>query len=84
MIALIVTALNIYSYIILARVLMSWIPLDRSNPTVDRIVQGLYDITEPVLQPIRDNLPSMGGFDFSPLVVFIGINIVSSILLGLG
>jgi YggT family protein len=72
--------LQIYTYVLLARILMSWIPLDRSNPTVDRIVQFLYDITEPVLQPARNILPSMGGMDFSPLLVFVGINFVASVL----
>ncbi|MEL6272884.1 MAG: YggT family protein [Chloroflexota bacterium] len=80
---IIVQLLTVYSYIVLARVLMSWIPLDRSNPTIDRIVQFLYDATEPVLQPIREALPPMGGFDLSPLVVFFGINVLSRILLSL-
>ena len=54
-------ALQIYSFIVLARVLMTWLPnLDYSNP----IVRFLYQATEPVLKPIRDRLPPMQGMDF--------------------
>jgi len=60
------TILNLYGYVILARVLMSWFNPSPNNPIVDAI----YRLTEPVLGPIRRLLPSMGGFDLSPLVVF--------------
>lgn len=74
--------LNLYLLVILARVLMSWIPnLDPHNP----IAQGLYQITEPVLEPIRGILsqilpPSMGMIDLSPIVVFFIIRILMGIL----
>ena len=70
-------ALQIYQFILLARVLMSWIPkLDASNP----IARFLYQATEPVLAPIRNALPSMGGLDLSPLVVFVGITILMQLI----
>ncbi|MEP7290153.1 MAG: YggT family protein [Chloroflexota bacterium] len=60
--------LNIFQLILLARVLLSWFPnFDRSNP----IVRLLYDITEPILAPIRNLLPRNLGFDLSPLIVFL-------------
>lgn len=72
--------LQIYSFILLARVLMSWIPnLDPNNP----IVQFLLQATEPVLRPVRQALPPMGGMDFSPILVFVGIQILMNILIGL-
>ena len=58
--------LTLYYYVMLARVLMSWFNPNPYNPIVDAI----YRLTEPVLRPIRRVLPSMGGFDLSPLVVF--------------
>lgn len=74
---LIISALQFYSMILLVRVLMTWIPnLDYSNP----IVRFLMEITEPVLQPIRNVLPQNTGIDFSPIVVFIGISILSRIV----
>lgn len=70
-------ALQVYQFILLARVLMSWIPnLDINNP----IARFLYQATEPVLAPIRNALPAMGGIDLSPLVVFIGISILLQLI----
>ena len=61
------TILMLYWYVMLARVLMSWFNPSPHNPIVDAI----YRLTEPVLGPIRRLLPPMGGFDLSPLVVFV-------------
>lgn len=72
---LILLTLQVFNLILLARVLMSWFPnIDRSNP----LVQLVYDLTEPVLRPVREMLPASGGMDFSPLVVFIGIYFLMS------
>ena len=63
--------------VILARVLLSWMPA--------RLPFGLgefvFSVTEPILAPIRRALPFMGGMDFSPLIALFAIQIVSSILL---
>ncbi|MBZ0285886.1 MAG: YggT family protein [Anaerolineae bacterium] len=62
---------------LLARVVLSWFPnVDRSNP----IIQLLYDITEPVLRPIREMLPQSSMIDFSPLVVFLIIQLLMRLL----
>lgn len=69
--------LRVFQLILLARVLLSFFPdIDRSNP----IVQLLYDITEPVLQPIRDLLPPTGMIDWSPMVVFLGIFVIMQLI----
>lgn len=76
-ISLLLLLLQLYSFVLLARVLMSWFPnLDRSNP----IVQLIYDITEPVLRPVREMLPPVSGLDLSPLVVFLGISVLMQVL----
>ncbi|MGB1285325.1 MAG: YggT family protein [Aggregatilineales bacterium] len=76
---ILILALNIYSLIVLARVLLSWFPnLDHSNPGV----RFLQEATEPVLRPVREMLPPMQGMDFSPIVVMIGITILTGILRG--
>lgn len=70
-------ALQIYSWIIIARVVISWVNADPYNP----IVRAIYSITEPVLYRIRRALPVFaGGIDFSPIVVFIGIIFLQSFL----
>ncbi len=83
MISLLVTFLNLYNFVLLARVLLSWFDLDTSNPTIYSIVKFIHDVTEPVLQPVRQAMPQMGGMDFSPLVVFFGIQILVRLLVGL-
>lgn len=69
--------LQIYSFILLARVILTWVPnIDRNN----QWVQMLFNVTEPVLQPIREMLPQQQGIDFSPMVAFIGIYVLSMII----
>ncbi len=69
--------LTIFEFILLARVLLSWFPnFDRSNP----IVRFIYDITEPILKPIRNLLPQTGMVDFSPLIVFLIITVLLQVL----
>lgn len=69
--------LSIYEFILLARVLLSWVPnVDYNNP----IVRFLYDATEPVLRPVRQMLPATGMMDLSPLVVFLGISVLRMFL----
>jgi len=71
--------LQLFELALLARIILSWFPnVDRSNP----IIQFLFDVTEPVLKPIRDMLPSGGMFDFSPLIVFLIIQVLTTVLRG--
>jgi YggT family protein len=55
--------------IVFVRVLLSFISVERANPVVPLV----YQITEPLLRPLRSKLPALGGFDFSPLVVTLAI-----------
>jgi YggT family protein len=57
-----------YMWIIIIRALLSWVNPDPWNP----IVRFLYQVTEPVLRPIRRRLP-VTGVDFSPFVVILAI-----------
>jgi YggT family protein len=63
---------NIYFFALLAMIILSWIAPGSSNPAV----YLLHQITEPVMAPVRKILPSMGGLDFSPILVFILINVI--------
>lgn len=69
--------LRLYTFVLLARILMTWIPgLDPYNP----IVRFLYQVTEPVLEPARKLIPPIGMIDISPIVVFIALGILQDIL----
>ncbi len=62
-------------WVILIRVLISWVNPDPLNP----IVQFLYQVTEPILEPIRRVLPVL-PIDLSPLVAFAVIYVLESFL----
>lgn len=80
LIHLLVAVANLYSFVLLARIILSWIPnVDRSSP----IVQLLYQLTEPVLEPVRRTIPPLGMIDISPIVVFVGLRILQGILMGM-
>lgn len=60
----------VYQWILIARVVISWIDADPYNP----IVRFIYNLTEPVLERVRERLPLIAaGFDLSPLVVWLAI-----------
>jgi len=70
-------ALTLYMWIIIARAVISWVNPDPYNP----IVRFLNSVTEPVLYPIRRRLPiSLGGIDFSPILVILAIIFVQAFL----
>jgi YggT family protein len=69
---LIVTILNIYVWILIATVILSWLVafniINRQNDIVRQVTYALYRLTEPVLGPIRRFLPDLGGLDISPVI----------------
>jgi YggT family protein len=71
--------LDLYSYVIIAAALISWVSPDPRNP----IVMFLRQVTEPVLSPVRRLLPpwKTGGLDFSPVIVLIAIQFVERVVL---
>ncbi len=80
LIQIINTVFRLYSYLILARIFLTWIPVDHYNP----IVQFIYKITEPVLAPFRIILPLGGmGLDISPIIVFFLLNLLQRALINI-
>ncbi len=67
---------RLYLFVLLARVLISWVRVDPYHPAV----QVLFQLTEPVLKPIRDVLPSGSGLDFSPVVAMLLVQLVTELL----
>jgi len=64
--------LYIYFFAILIQIIISWISPGNYNPAIALI----HRITEPVMQPARKILPPFSGFDLSPLLVFVVLNIL--------
>ncbi|MBD0414001.1 YggT family protein [Oryzicola mucosus] len=87
MIALINTiqfALSIYWWILIASAIFSWLyafnVVNPRNQFVGMIGNMLYRLTEPVLRPIRNMLPNLGGIDISPIVVLLIIFFIQQFL----
>jgi YggT family protein len=57
------------------RALLSWFPLDPHNP----LVTILYEITEPILDPLRRVIPRLGMIDITPLVAIILIQVIGNV-----
>lgn len=68
-------ALDIYWWIVLAAVIMSWLKqfgvVNSYSNAVRTIDHVLYRLTEPALKPIRNVLPDFGGVDLSPIVLWL-------------
>lgn len=66
-------ALNLYTWIIIASAVFSWLyafnVINSSNRFVASLGEFLYKVTEPVLRPIRNILPQLSGIDISPVIL---------------
>lgn len=67
---------NVLNVLILIRVLLSWVPAARSN----RLGMLVYEITEPIVGPIRRLVPSLAGLDFSPFIAMLVIGMAEQVL----
>ena len=77
-IGLIRSLILIFELILLARVIFSWLP---PHTRQNQFYSFVYEMTEPILAPVRRHLPTFGGMDFSPLLVFIGLHILRSMFI---
>ena len=69
--------LQIYSLVLIVRVLLSWFPnLDWSNP----LLSSVSAITDPYLNAFRGLIPPLGGIDLSALLAFLALNLLQSLV----
>lgn len=68
---------TIFFWAILIRVILSWVNPGLRHPGSDIV----HSLTEPVLEPARRALPAMGGFDLSPILVLVGLQLVNLLLI---
>ena len=68
-------AQQLYVWLLIAAAVLSWLVafnvVNTRNQFVAMIGEFLYRITEPVLRPIRNMLPAMGGIDISPIILIL-------------
>lgn len=67
---------KIYFWSVIAIVVVSWIAPGSHHPAIQLVAQ----ITEPVMRPVRNLIPAMGGLDLSPIVVFLILNVISVVI----
>lgn len=74
---LVLTIIEIYTWIVIASAVFSWLyafnVVNPRNQFIAMIGNALYRLTEPVLRPIRNILPDLGGLDLSPIVLLLGL-----------
>lgn len=80
---LLYVALQVYSYILIARIILSWVTMFWTpSSSLTPVIRVIYELTEPVMSFFRRYIPPVGGFDFSPLIIFFVIRILMSTLAG--
>ncbi len=72
---LVLQILKIYSYVVIANVIISWLVafnvLNTSNRFVYSVLDFTYRLTDPLLNKIRRFLPNLGAFDISPIILLL-------------
>ncbi len=70
--------IQLYILVVFISVIMSWLisfnVINRHNRFVDAVWRTCLGLTEPLLRPIRNIMPNLGGIDISPIVLLIGLN----------
>ncbi len=82
LIYLLVMLLNIYTWVIIIRAVMSWVAPVPSHP----LAQILVNVTEPILKPLRRLVPpsALGGIDVSPILAILAIQVIRYGLISFG
>lgn len=74
---LIITVIDLYVWVVIASVILSWLTafnvINTHNRFVYIIGETVFRMTEPALRPLRGILPNLGGLDISPMVLLLGL-----------
>lgn len=77
-------ALNIYTWILIASAVLSWLIAFNVVNTRNQFVAAVWDfvgrVTEPALRPIRNMLPNLGGIDISPIILLLIIFFIERVI----
>jgi YggT family protein len=78
--------INLYEYVVIAAVIMSWLigfnVINTHNQFVRSLWQAITAVTEPLLRPIRRIMPDLGGLDLSPVILLLALLFVRWIVIG--
>ncbi|PCJ28233.1 MAG: YggT family protein [SAR86 cluster bacterium] len=73
--------INIYYYAIIGSIIMSFVMMFSGNMNPHPILKLIWQLTEPVMGPVRKIIPPMGGMDFSPIFIFIVIQLLENFII---
>lgn len=77
--------IDLYKWVVIAAVVFSWLisfnVINAHNPFVRSLWNALLAVTEPLLNPIRRMLPDLGGIDISPIILFLALIFVQSVVI---
>ncbi|HEX3031933.1 MAG TPA: YggT family protein [Bacillota bacterium] len=76
---LVATLFDLYRWILIARIFLSWIRHDPYHP----VIRFIYKVTDPVLEPLSRAIPPIGMIDISPIVAFLALEAVRKLVLGM-
>lgn len=80
----IIIALQLYTWIIIASAIISWLVafgvVNMSNDFVRAVYDFLHRVTEPALRPIRSIMPNLGGIDISPIILLLVIFFIQRVI----
>ena len=81
---LLILLLDIYTFVILAHVIISWLVafgvLNLANPQATKLLETLGKATDPVMKPLRRYVPAIGGIDITPIIVIFGIMLLQRVV----
>ena len=82
---IVIYVLDLYVWLLIASAILSWLiafnVVNTRNQFVSAIAEFLYRITEPVLRPIRNVMPNLGGLDISPIIVILLIMFIERVIM---
>ncbi|MFL5336407.1 MAG: YggT family protein [Geminicoccaceae bacterium] len=80
----ILLALQLYTYLIVASAILSWLVAFNVVNTRNDLVRSIWNflgaVTEPALRPIRNILPNLGGVDISPVILLLIIFFIERVI----
>ncbi|HIA59052.1 MAG TPA: YggT family protein [Gammaproteobacteria bacterium] len=72
---------SIYYYAIIGSIIMSFVMMFSGSMNPHPLLRLIWQLTEPVMAPVRKIVPSIGGLDFSPIFIFVGIQLIRNFLI---
>jgi len=81
---IVLIVLDLYVWLLIASAILSWLVafnvVNTRNSFVDAVAEFLYRITEPLLAPIRNIMPNLGGLDISPIILILVIMFIQKVI----